>query len=207
MRDDERDQDPMWNRIVGDMRREPAVDPAARARVMDAVRALPVPYARTARWWRSGMTARTIAISPLQAVAAALVVAALGAGVAGWRLRGDGAATAPVVASREPAAASLTGGDSAAARPVQFVFVSSEARDVALVGDFNDWRLGATPMRRVSRDGLWSVVVPLAPGRHVYSFVVDGRTWVPDERAPLAPESEFGGENSVILVGAGAGGT
>jgi hypothetical protein len=205
MPDDERELDAAWGRIVSDMRREPAVDPAAKARVMEAVRGLPIPFARPARWWRSGFTARTIAMSPLQALAAVLLVAAVGAGVAGmagWGLRGDAATAGPATAGAGHAA-SLAGDSSGARRPVQFVFVSSEARDVALVGDFNDWRVGATPMRRVSRDGLWSVVVPLAPGRHVYSFVVDGRTWVPDERAPLAPESEFGGENSIILVGAG----
>ncbi len=200
MHDDELERDDVWQRVVTELRREPQVDPAARARIMDAVRAMPTPHPRTAHWWR----ARTISLSPIQAIAAALVVGALGAGVAVWRAA-DGGAGSSVAAAPTPVTAVAQRPDSALApRPVQFVFVSSDARDVSLVGDFNDWDVGATPMRRVSRDGLWSVVVPLAPGRHVYSFVVDGRQWVPDERAPLAPDSEFGGENSIILVGAGS---
>jgi hypothetical protein len=200
MHDDELERDEMWQRLVTDLRREPRVDPEARGRIMDVVRRLPTPRARTAHWWR----ARTIALSPIQAIAAALVVGALGAGVAAWRAS-DSGAPASVAGTATPATPVVEGLDTALApRPVQFVFVSSDARDVSLVGDFNDWHVGATPMRRVSRDGLWSVVVPLAPGRHTYSFVVDGRQWVPDERAPLAPDTEFGGESSIILVGAGS---
>jgi hypothetical protein len=45
------------------------------------------------------------------------------------------------------------------------------------------------------------VDVPLAPGRHLYAFVVDGTRWTPDPNAPLAPGDDFGAPNSVIMVG------
>ena len=88
-------------------------------------------------------------------------------------------------------------------RPVQFVFVAKDARMVTIAGDFNDWNATATPLRRAGADGVWSIVLPLPPGRHLYSFVVDGRRWVPDAEAPRAPEDEFG-ESSVVLVERGS---
>ncbi len=80
----------------------------------------------------------------------------------------------------------------------QFVLMAPTATSVALVGDFNAWDVRATPL--VRRDGVWTVEVGLRPGRHVYSFVVDGREWVPDASAPEAPDDDFGRPSSVIVV-------
>jgi 1,4-alpha-glucan branching enzyme len=84
---------------------------------------------------------------------------------------------------------------------VQFVVVIPDAHDVSLVGDFNDWDESATPMAPRGADGIWSVTVPLAPGRYQYSFLVDGVTWVADPAAPRALEDDFGRPNSVVTVG------
>ena len=72
---------------------------------------------------------------------------------------------------------------------------------IPIVGDFNDWDARATPMQRSGSGGVWSVVVPLEPGRHVYAFVVDGKQWVADVDAPRAPENEFGIPKSIVMVG------
>lgn len=85
--------------------------------------------------------------------------------------------------------------------PVQFVL---DARDVAggtgvsLVGDFNDWDVTATPL--TLEGGVWSTTLPLSPGRHVYAFVINGKRWITDPRAPQAPDADFGRPGSVILV-------
>lgn len=85
--------------------------------------------------------------------------------------------------------------------PVQFVL---DARDVAggtgvsLVGDFNDWDVTATPLSL--EGGVWSTTLPLPPGRHVYAFVINGKRWIADPRAPQAPDADFGRPGSVILV-------
>jgi 1,4-alpha-glucan branching enzyme len=71
---------------------------------------------------------------------------------------------------------------------------------VALVGDFNDWDTGATQLRTTASGGLWTVEVPLAPGRHRYAFVVDGEEWRPDPAAPRAPGADFGTPSSVVTV-------
>ena len=82
---------------------------------------------------------------------------------------------------------------------VQFVFVHAGAQRVALVGDFNDWDGRATQMTRAA-GGVWSVVLPLRPGRFAYSFVVDGQLWFADPQAPLET-NDFGRPSSVVYVG------
>jgi 1,4-alpha-glucan branching enzyme len=83
---------------------------------------------------------------------------------------------------------------------VKFVLVAPQAVRVSLVGDFNRWDPAATPMERTPTGGTWSVVVPLSVGRHEYAFVVDGKQWLPDPSAPLAPVDGLGAPNSVVLV-------
>jgi hypothetical protein len=83
---------------------------------------------------------------------------------------------------------------------IRFELQAPGASRVALVGDFNGWDPAATPMRRDRAPSTWSVMLPLARGRHVYGFVVDERRWMPDPVAPLAPEDGFGSASSVIVV-------
>lgn len=84
-------------------------------------------------------------------------------------------------------------------RTVEFVLRTTADSAVALVGDFNDWDPAATPLRPAS-DSLWSVVIPLQPGRYRYTFIVDGTRWHPDPSAPRALEDDFGTPTSVITV-------
>ena len=84
-----------------------------------------------------------------------------------------------------------------------FVFLAPEARSVALAGDFDGWDAARLPMRREG-SGLWTVDVPLAPGRYQYAFVVDGRRFVADPSAPRATGDDFGTPTSVVTVGGAA---
>ena len=85
---------------------------------------------------------------------------------------------------------------------VRFEFrLPTEARQVALVGDFNGWDDRATPMVRRDAEGTWSARIPLAPGRHEYAFVVDGTRWLVDPLAPQVTDAGFGPTNAVIVDG------
>jgi len=113
-----------------------------------------------------------------------------------------GLGTGRFMAHRSPAASGVA--SDSTRRHVEFVFVAPTARNVSLVGDFNGWDATATPMRKTDGHATWSVSVPLAAGRHVYAFVVDGNDWVADPQAPLSPEQTwFGQRNSVVVVPAG----
>jgi hypothetical protein len=135
-------------------------------------------------------------------LAAGLAFAAgLGVGLAtGWRMRGESYRLAAEAVGPRPAGAPVADATYGATRqPVQFMLVAPSAARVALVGEFNDWDPSATPMARAP-GGAWHVALPLANGRHVYAFVVDGSAWVADPQAPLAAERWFGSRNSVMLV-------
>jgi hypothetical protein len=80
---------------------------------------------------------------------------------------------------------------------VQFRFEAPHASAVSLAGDFTNW--APTYALQRSATGTWSIVVPLAPGVHDYSFVVDGQTWTPDPSAPARADG-FGGVDSRIAV-------
>lgn len=58
-------------------------------------------------------------------------------------------------------------------KPVNFFCFAPQAKQVDLVGDFNDWQPGVAPMER-QPDGSWRTQVALHHGHHHYQFLVDG---------------------------------
>jgi hypothetical protein len=80
---------------------------------------------------------------------------------------------------------------------VHFRLEAPTARAVSLAGDFSNWAPTYTMTR--TEPGVWTIVVPLEPGVHDYSFIVDGEKWVPDPAAPARADG-FGGINSRIAV-------
>lgn len=90
----------------------------------------------------------------------------------------------------------------AARSEFKFVAIAPQATRVALVGDFNDWDPTRTPMQPLATSGAtWTAVVPLAPGRYRYGFIVDGSRWMADRAAPLAADDDFDAPSSVVTVG------
>jgi 1,4-alpha-glucan branching enzyme len=47
---------------------------------------------------------------------------------------------------------------------------------------------------------VWSVTLPLTPGRYEYMFVVDGQRWVSDPAAIEQSDDGFGARNAVLEV-------
>ena len=202
----ERDEQELIERIARELRAGVRVGASFDARVMAAVRGAEPP-AREAdtrpltleRPWL--LRPRAVRVSPLLGLAAAAGFAMIVA-TGTLLLRGDEPA-----ATRPQQTAIVATTDAQAVRVVQFVLRAPEAASVSLVGDFNEWDPRATPLRAVSRDGTWTVSLPLEPGRHVYAFVIDGEEWRPDPAAPTAPGDDFGVPNSVITVAPGASST
>ena len=194
MSDSER-LDPVLHRLAAELKRPVATDPHGKARVMDAVRELPPVRRPSAMSWL--VRPRRVMISPLAglAVAAGLALVMV---MAGNGSRGEApdqlAATPPASIDSRPV--SSTGPST-----VEFIFVAADASTVSLVGSFNDWNAAATPLRPTATPGVWSVAVPLTPGRHVYAFVVNGSELIADPTAPQAPDDDFGSPNSVIVIG------
>jgi hypothetical protein len=175
----------------------PVLDAELDRRIMAAIRDSPRWRARAAlAWW---LRPRPIRLSPFGAFLAASALAALMLVVVH-----PGPAPAPRAAPSTteaglppPTASTVLG-----VHVVRFVLAAPGAAHVSVVGDFNGWDAGATPLRPVGAAGVWTVEVPLTAGRHEYAFVIDGREWRPDPSAPRAAADDYGSPNSVITVGA-----
>ena len=200
LQSDDRDATPGGGDVIpevaDELRRPLKVDAALfDARVMDEV-------LRSQHGLRHRLASlvrpRTFSVSPLGALAAACVFAAVVAGTAlsvqSGRVRARGGAAVARTSATSVSAAN------AGAPMVRFGFVAPQASSVALVGDFNDWDPKATPLHAAATGGVWSVEVPIHPGRHLYAFVVDGTIWRPDPSAPPATGEDFGEPNSALTV-------
>jgi 1,4-alpha-glucan branching enzyme len=84
--------------------------------------------------------------------------------------------------------------------PQQFMFEHKSARRVAIVGDFNNWDPKANAMVR-DASGLWSTILPIMPGRHLFGFMVDDSVFMLDPHKPKARDPDLGSEGSVLMVG------
>jgi len=65
------------------------------------------------------------------------------------------------------------GGQKKLLKPVNFICNAPQAQSVSLVGDFNEWKPAANPMKRMV-DGAWLLTIDLKHGHHRYAFLVDG---------------------------------
>ena len=84
---------------------------------------------------------------------------------------------------------------------VRFELRAPEAKAVTVVGSWNYWDPEAQKLKDRDGDGIWEIEIPLKPGEeHQYQFLIDGRTWIPDPKAPLRVEDGFGGVNSVLQI-------
>lgn len=81
---------------------------------------------------------------------------------------------------------------------VEFDYKSTEAKEVFLAGDFNNWDFQNLPMKK-DLTGTWHVRLPLHPGNYEYRFIVDG-DWRNDPHACGFRPNEFGSSNCVLEV-------
>ncbi|HEY3933787.1 MAG TPA: isoamylase early set domain-containing protein [Gemmatimonadales bacterium] len=81
---------------------------------------------------------------------------------------------------------------------VTFALTAPSVRSVALVGDFNDWRIDQVKLHRVGNGG-WETTVRLAPGRYRFAYLVNHDEWRADARAASVAD-DFGRPTSVVTV-------
>lgn len=85
-----------------------------------------------------------------------------------------------------------------ARRTVRFELDVPRTRSVSVVGNFNNWKPGATQLTFLG--GIkWFKDISLPPGRYEYRFVVDGK-WTDDPKAKAYVPNPHGGRNAVVEV-------
>lgn len=81
-------------------------------------------------------------------------------------------------------------------RKVTFSLNSSDAKEVILTGDFNNWSPKKDPMQR-DENGTWKKAVMLPPGSYEYKFLVDGQ-WKEDPQNDQMCPNCFGTYNNIL---------
>ena len=81
-------------------------------------------------------------------------------------------------------------------RKIMFSFESSDAKEVILMGDFNNWNPKKHPMKK-DNNGKWTKAVILPPGQYEYKFLVDGQ-WKEDPQNNRIRPNRFGTHNNVF---------
>ena len=76
-----------------------------------------------------------------------------------------------------------------------------DAKNVSVVGDFNDWNVYAHRMRKFS-NGDFAITLKLRPGReYEFQYLIDGMKWENDRNADKYVKSPYGdGEISVVVA-------
>jgi 1,4-alpha-glucan branching enzyme len=82
---------------------------------------------------------------------------------------------------------------------VRFTLSAPDAKSVAITGSFNRWDPRGQPLSGPGRRGVWSITLPLPPGRYEYAFIVNNTVWTTDPGASVVDDG-FGGKNSVVEV-------
>ena len=83
---------------------------------------------------------------------------------------------------------------------VRFSLVRAEVNSVALAGTFNQWSISSHPLVREGTTDVWTLVVPLPPGEHLFMYVVDGTQWITPPQADDFVDDGFGSRNGVVIV-------
>jgi chromosome partitioning protein len=84
-------------------------------------------------------------------------------------------------------------------REVAFTIEAPTAKDVYVIGDFNEWKIIDEGKLVQYANGLWEKRLGLPHGRYRYKFFVDGE-WVIDSKNPEREGNGFGTLNSVMEI-------
>lgn len=83
-------------------------------------------------------------------------------------------------------------------KPINFICLAPQAKQVFIVGDFNQWNPTSHPMKR-HVDGSWQLAVSLGHGGHHYQFLIDGER-KNDPRAQGLARNAAGEKVSMLMV-------
>jgi len=76
------------------------------------------------------------------------------------------------------------------------LYTSVDSIDV--VGEFNDWKPGATSMKK-SKTGEWSATIDIPAGKpYHFRYLINGTEWENDPEADSFQNGGMGSDNSVI---------
>ena len=115
------------------------------------------------------------------------------------RLRATLALVVTLAASGSCAPAMKLSAPVATSAGVRFMLERPDARSVALAGSFNQWSATSHLLSRDAR-GVWTLMVVLPPGEHLFMYVVNGSEWITPPLAEDYVDDGFGARNGIVVV-------
>lgn len=83
----------------------------------------------------------------------------------------------------------------------RFVLYLPKVSHAEIIGTFTDW--SPVPMRKVGTTGYWALTLKIPPGEYRYSYLIEDGEKMADPSVAVRESDDFGGENSVIVIGGG----
>ena len=83
-------------------------------------------------------------------------------------------------------------------KKVTFRIEAIDAKEVYLVGNFNEWNAKSHPMKKET-NGIWKKQITLPAGKYEYKFLVDGE-WIVDPDNDQMCKNSLGTKNSVLSI-------
>ena len=83
-------------------------------------------------------------------------------------------------------------------KKVMFSIEVNGAKEVALLGDFNNWSPKTHPLKN-DANGLWKKTLMIPAGTYQYKFLVDGN-WMVDPQNDQTCMNVFGTLNNVLII-------
>ena len=84
-------------------------------------------------------------------------------------------------------------------KEVTFTIEAPAAKDIYIVGDFNEWKISDESRLGRYENGCWEKRMGLAQGRYRYQFVVDGKRTLDSKNPDFEPNS-FGSFDSIMKI-------
>jgi hypothetical protein len=84
-------------------------------------------------------------------------------------------------------------------QPHRFIIYNPDANKVEISGSFIEWKV--LPLSRIGSSGYWQIELNIPEGEHRYTYIVGGER-VADPTILAREQDDFGGENSILFVGA-----
>ncbi len=84
-------------------------------------------------------------------------------------------------------------------KDVRIEYSNARATEVSIIGSFNNWEAGTTPMKKGAQ-GVWTVTLHLRAGRYPYKILVNRKQKITDPMNEATEPDGFGGTNSILEV-------
>ena len=80
----------------------------------------------------------------------------------------------------------------------RFIIQQQGSSRIEIAGSFTNWN--NVPLMPTGTSGYWEVYLDLPPGEHRYTFIVDGKKYLPDPTVSTQETDDFGSTNSILAI-------